>query len=122
MAVRVERAYSVGDDVLVVEGTIDGIVGPVLDDSGRPLMDEDGSALVGPRALRAQGWVSATTNHYDAKSYDKAGNLKDGAEPREMKASEVKRYCERLLVEQNPVTAPTPDAAEVTYLIGSAPS
>lgn len=65
-------------DVLLVEGIVDGAV------------------------ATATGWVSATTNHYEPKSYGADGHLKPTARPRARTRPEVLAYARRLLLEQNP--------------------
>jgi hypothetical protein len=83
MAANVLSAHDMGGDVLLVTGTVDGL------------------------DVQAQGWVSAFTNHFDEHHYshDEDGNLTraEDAQPREMTAEERLSYCERLLIEQNPV-------------------
>lgn len=86
------KLLDLGNDVLEVHGTIDG------------------------RAATARGWVSATTNHYNADDYEEiaepakgkqhkgevAGrHLKASAKPRVMTKAERLSYAIRLLDEQN---------------------
>lgn len=71
--------------------------------------------------LLAQGWVSATTNHFDEEAYDANGNLPDpsrkvltfwkrtpGAVPRAMTPEEVGAYARRLIEDALPEPAPEP--------------
>lgn len=87
-----------GNDVLFVEGTIDGIVDVVSQKNDKGKLVE---AKV-PRRLVAQGWMSAMTNHYDANQYEKDGHLVESAEPHEMTKEEKQVYCKQLLLDQNP--------------------
>ena len=73
--VKVTEVRELGNDVLLVEGAVDGV------------------------DVRAQGWVSATTNHFDADAYGADGHRKPDATPRKMTAKERREYCARLLVE-----------------------
>lgn len=98
---RLVYAYDAGDDVLVVRGTIDGLV------------DADGEL----RELEARGWVSALENHYDWDAYvdvidaDLADenspwattgtHLRADATPRPMTDDERRDYCRNLLLEQH---------------------
>lgn len=54
----------------------------------------------------ASGWLSATTNHFDASVYTKDGNRKPNAKPRTMTDAEKLAYYERLLIEQNDLAEP----------------
>jgi hypothetical protein len=76
-----------GNDVLLVRGTIAGVTQqverPVADKRGRVRMTGRGRArqpvietVDEPLALQAQGWVSALENHYADDAYDDDGNLK----------------------------------------------
>jgi hypothetical protein len=89
------RAYDEGNDILVVERTV---------------RSEDGSE----RVIRAHGWMSALTNHYDLESELDKNGVETGqlvrvggaqAQPRTMTADERLAYFERLLIEQNPPPA-----------------
>ena len=73
--VSVTEVRELGNDVLLVEGTVDGT------------------------PVRAQGWVSATTNHFDADAYGADGHRKAGAKARAMTRSERTQYHGRLLLE-----------------------
>lgn len=70
----------------------------------------------GEQEIEAQGWVSATTNHYPPEAYDE-GELRDEATPRAMSKEEVGVYALRLLAEQNPEpSAPaTPDGTPIAF-------
>lgn len=87
-----------GDDVLKVEA-----------------LDPDGNKL------EAFGWVSATTNHYDASAYttDAAGNLHrdPAALPRAMTAAEVGEYAHSLLLAQHPeLAAPAAASTAIAFV------
>lgn len=49
--------------------------------------------------LKATGWVSATTNHFDKKAYDDEGNRDSNAKPRSMTDNEKTAYWTELLEE-----------------------
>lgn len=98
MAVRVVRVVDAGGDVLRVFGERD--------------VERDGETVAEP--IAAIGWVSATTNHYDApiiKDEQRvgkhivatAGQRQHDAEPRAMTQDEKNAYAVRLLEEQNPL-------------------
>lgn len=78
--------------MLITVTSVDNIGGDVLQVTGT---DAAGNEIT------AQGWVSATTNHYPASDYDADGNLAAGATPVAMTATEVWQYAHRLLREQN---------------------
>jgi hypothetical protein len=114
MRFTIESVVDAGNDVLLVTAH-----------------DEDGNEVT------ATGWVSATTNHYDAGDYypagselpqdgvdelgdplpplDVSGHLKPDATPRAMTPAEVGAYALQLLAEQNPTPeAVAPAAIEFT--------
>jgi hypothetical protein len=67
------------------------------DDGETPIFEER------PIAIEARGWVSATTNHFDADAYDPAtGHRTPDAKPREMTEDEKRAYAERVVREQHP--------------------
>lgn len=76
-SITVTSIKDAGNDVLAVEGVRDA------------------------RVITATGWVSATTNHYAADTYDDDGHRKQGSTPREMARSEVLEYARGLLEAQN---------------------
>jgi len=82
--------------------------------------DEDGEQV------EVFGWVSATTNHYDADCYwpagsteiltggflghdrhevDHSGHLRDDAKPRQMTPAEIADYARSLLPDESPSQA-----------------
>lgn len=81
MAVKVSGAYDLGNDVLMVQGIVDGVV----DLKGNPAL------------VCAYGWVSAMTNYFPPASYAGDGSRLAGATPRNMTAPEKLAYCRRLL-------------------------
>lgn len=85
--VIVTKVEDRGNDVLRVEGTVDG------------------EPTVGV------GWVSAMTNHYGIEHQDAEGNRLDGAQPREMTDGEKMVYWQGLLA---PAEA-TPTTPTVLY-------
>lgn len=107
--VQVTEALDLGNDVLLVRGTIEGR----LDAGGKPLVFE------------ARGWLSAMSHHYDADDYEELDakaakkrkcapgrNLKKGATPRSMTASERLAYMRGLLL----VAAGAPQGAAARTL------
>lgn len=51
--------------------------------------------------LEARGWVSATTNHYDASAYRKDGSRDPKTAARAMTPTEVGEYARTLVIEQH---------------------
>lgn len=82
--IEVTATVDQGDDVLRIEGTIDG----------QPAV--------------AYGWVSATAQHYPAAAYD-GDRLRPGATPRPMTDAERAAYTRGLLGQQG--APPVPAAA-----------
>jgi hypothetical protein len=78
---KVMRVCRCPNDVLLIEGTMDGA--PVT----------------------ARGWASALSNHFDAAAYGADGQRKAGATPRQMTSAEALGYARRLLEEQNAPSA-----------------
>lgn len=64
------------------------------------LGEQDGQEYI------ARGWLSATTNHYDASTYLEDGSRKAKAKARTMTDDEKLAYYERLLIEQNALAEP----------------
>jgi hypothetical protein len=117
--VEVLEACDLGNDVLVVRGTIEGVTRevakPVTDSKGKPRTTGRGrkkqqlvELVDEPIVLEARGWVSAFENHYPDEAYDDGGALKlettkkgapgdPLAEPRPMTSEERRAYCEQLL-------------------------
>lgn len=85
MDITVTGAWDQGDDVLRVEGTLDG------------------------EAATAYGWVTATTNYYPPDAYADDGHLVDGAKARAMKKGELRDYCTRLLADAAPPAETPPE-------------
>lgn len=83
--IKVLKVIDAGNDVLVVQGTVDG------------------------KKAEARGWVSATTNHFDFDAYDtKTGHRKKKASPRGMDGGERHAYYAALLNAAVPASAPEP--------------
>jgi hypothetical protein len=79
VTIEILDVLDVGDDVLLVH------------------------ARAGEDEVRAVGWVSATTNHYDDDSLDReTGHRRDDATPRPLTREELLAYAERLVLEQHP--------------------
>ena len=88
------------NDDLLIEGT-DGRTNPVRigteDDGVTPIMEN--TTVI----FKARGWVSATTNHFDATAYDaKTGHRNPNARARVMTDRECNDYAIGLLIAQNP--------------------
>lgn len=85
METIVESALDVGNDVLVIEGTVDG------------------------KKVTAKGWVSAMTNYYTPDSYDPTTGVRaPNAQPRDMTLDEKTAYCATLLEAAVPAAQPEP--------------
>jgi len=80
-------------DALLVVGTIDGT------------------------QVQAQGWLSATTNHFGANAYEEDGSRKDSANPRVMSPDELLVYAAGLLDAQNPAPPVVLFQAEVPEVV-----
>lgn len=87
--VVVQRVTNPNDDVLIIEGTVDG------------------------EPTTAQGWLSAMTNHYDASAYGDDGHRDPKAQPRAMDDDERMAYWHDLLLASVP--APADDAPAVLF-------
>ena len=94
MTANVQRVLDLGNDVLEVTGTVDGVDGP------------DGS----PMLFVVNGWVSAMTNHYGPEQYGDDGHLVDGAKPRQMTPDERMAYWQSLLTNAAPAQGPSSPA------------
>lgn len=106
MQAKVTSAHDVGDDVLEVRGVLVGEV----------VMGDDGEEVTEPEHV-VRGWVSALNNHYDEDDYEPADpddfgegqrHLAAGATPRVMTDAERLAYCERLLIQDVPVSEAKP--------------
>ena len=89
MNLKLIEVLDVGDDVLLARAVDTDQVAP----EG---WDTDTQGEWTPDVLEATGWVSATTNHYDASAYSEAdGDLvRDAkAKPRAMTKAEVAAYA-----------------------------
>jgi hypothetical protein len=104
MEIKITETLDAGGDVLIVRGMVDGV------------------------AHEARGWMSALTNHYDAKDYVEipapskkvkhgkahGRHLRSSAKPREMTKKERQAYCEQLLRERAEAhAAPEPKAVKL---------
>lgn len=90
MAIKVTAAYDLGNDLVLVKGTIDGVSAP------------DGSLAT----ITGYGWLSAMSHYYPPAAYDGEGNLAAGATPRSMTASERLAYCKAVLATASPPGLP----------------
>lgn len=117
--VEIREVLDVGDDVLLVRGTVEGVTQtvtqPLLDAKGKQRTRGRGASkepiferVEEPIVVEARGWVSALENHYPPEAYDDAGALRlkstrKGApgdpqhEPRPMSPAERRAYAEQLL-------------------------
>lgn len=89
--VNVEKVTDLGNDRILVTGTVDGH------------NDPDGNPVI----VQAPGWLSAMTNYYPADAYGEDGHLVDGATAREMTDDEKHAYWADLLSSAVP-TEPAP--------------
>ena len=89
MAVKVSAAFDQGNDVLLVQGTVDGVV------------DSAGNLVV----VNAYGWVSAMSNYFPPALYAGDGSRLPGATARAMTGAEKLAYCKRLLTAAAPAVA-----------------
>lgn len=81
MAIKVTGAFDLGGDLLLVQGTVDGVV------------DSSGNLAI----VSAYGWMSAMSNYYPPAAYAGDGSRLAGATSRAMTAVEKLAYCRRLL-------------------------
>lgn len=95
MAIGIVSIEDVGGDVLLVKAT-------------------DGA-----QTYEARGWVSATTNHYDAKAYGEDGQLGAKAKARAMTPDEVRSYALGLINAVHRVDAPAAEAKPIAFAAAS---
>jgi hypothetical protein len=101
MSTRITAIHDMGSDILRVSGEYEVDV-----------VNEDGQIVSETRQLVANGWLSATTNHFDPEAYGPDGHHVEGAQPREMTPAEKRAYCQALLDAQH---APEPTATPLNW-------
>lgn len=98
MAIQVTAVVELPNDILLIKGTNGTyrVRTGTQDDGVTPIFEDL------PVEIEARGWISATTNHFDADAYGDDGHRVSGANPRAMTEQERAEYALRLLGEQNP--------------------